>query len=309
MSSEAIATDRRELDGPRHRGGGRSRDVASGASPATGGTSSSPRRRTFDSSVVTRSSTRPCDRSKAVNDVTAGAFTVTGTSSSPTGAGRRIGRQVDELGEQLEAGDAVEQGVVDLGDDRHPRIVCGFGHVQLPQGAVAGELVAQHVGGERRDRCRGQVGEAWRDHDVVSEVESGILDPHRGEQATERVAQALPEQGHAGQALRRAGSGADRRPVAGRRLPAPAPPPSPRAAARWVIRGTGSRCRGRGGVRCQPPNQPERPGSMVQDKFRRRNRYFSESTLFTRPNRPGSRLRPHRRGTRPGRSRGCWPDS
>ena len=109
---------------------------------------------------------------------------------------RRVGVEVEQRGDDRDAGDAVDQRVVDLRDERLVAVLEAFDDVRLPQRLAAVERPARDVGRERRELARsarrGQRGAAH----VVVEVEVGILDPRRHVRAERHLDEAAPERRH-----------------------------------------------------------------------------------------------------------------
>ena len=90
-----------------------------------------------------------------------------------------LGRQVEEHGREVDAGDAVDHRVVRLGDQREPPVLEALDEPQLPQRLRAVQALGEHARahGEQRVLVAGR-GQRRVAH-VVGEVERRVVDPQR----------------------------------------------------------------------------------------------------------------------------------
>ncbi len=169
------------------------------------------------------------------------------SSSVPDGSGRgsqrrasigrrlRRGRRVEQDADDVDSGDAVDERVVRLRDDREAVSSKPLHDPQLPQRLVAVEALREHPAGQVSQLLLA-AGHRQRGHaHVVAEVEVGVVDPDAG--APGRAVPVRAAGGSAGP-----GAGAPRSTRAGPRSRAAGPRrSSPRRRA--CARPASSRCR------------------------------------------------------------------
>ena len=108
----------------------------------------------------------------------------------------RLRRQVEEHGHEIDAGDAVDQGVVGLRDQRETVVLEAFYQPHLPQRLGAVELLGEDPRHEtlqlrpRPGRGQGRVAH------VILEVEARVVDPHRPPAVECREGELLPVARH-----------------------------------------------------------------------------------------------------------------
>ena len=119
----------------------------------------------------------------------------------PRGSGRDflgqwgVGGEVEEQHRELDAADAVRQGVVDLQEQRGPAVLHVFDEVHLPQGAVLVEGGHAQVTGHLQHRVEVLGRRRRQPAKVPAQVEVGVEGPARGGQAQRRHHDLLPEPG------------------------------------------------------------------------------------------------------------------
>ena len=116
------------------------------------------------------------------------------------GRAGRLGVEVEEDGRDVDAGDAVDEGVVALADDREAVAGQALDQPQLPERLRAVELLGEDP---RRQVAQLLVGTGRRQRglaDVVVEVEVGVVDPDRPPLGEGDEAQFLAESRHQVQA-------------------------------------------------------------------------------------------------------------
>ncbi len=90
-----------------------------------------------------------------------------------------MGLEIDELGEHVDSGGAVDRGVVHLGDDGRVAVLEALHHPHLPERPGAVELARRDVADDIGQLVRTPRGRHRDPTHVMLEIEPGILDPHR----------------------------------------------------------------------------------------------------------------------------------
>ena len=114
---------------------------------------------------------------------------------------RRVRVRIEQGGGELRARNAVDGGVVHLGDHSDHAALEPFGDMHLPQRTRPLQRPADHLGGELRQLGRAARGPQHGGPNVVIEVEVGIFDPHRSMQMTGHRYQPTPKRRHQMQAF------------------------------------------------------------------------------------------------------------
>src|SRR3970282_2968037 len=95
------------------------------------------------------------------------------------GRERRVRRDVHHYRQQLDAGDAVDEAVVDLEDERAAAAFDAVDEVELPQRLVAAEPALEEARGERAELVQVAGRVQAHGHDVPADIEVGIPLPGR----------------------------------------------------------------------------------------------------------------------------------
>ena len=213
-----------------------------------------PRARARAARPARRGRSRPGTVTRSTSASARSWVAVGGGAGSQARRGRRRGRVgagVEEDRRDVDARDAVDQGVVGLRDHRSGSRPCrreALDDVHLPERLGAVELLGEEPAAEGRELLvgagRGQGAVAH----VVADVEVRVVDPHRPSLAERHEGQALAV---AGDEVQPALDRGDRVVVGGRRRPRRRGSRR-RACARRPSRGAGSSHRGRSGGRRWP---------------------------------------------------------
>ena len=114
--------------------------------------------------------------------------------------GRRVGGEVEQLAEELCAGDTVDGAVVDLGDEGEVAVLEALDDVHLPEGLLAVQRPAADVADELAEllqAARRRKGGAAK---VEVDVEGRVVDPVGVAEAERDLDEAPPEYGDLDQA-------------------------------------------------------------------------------------------------------------
>ena len=116
-----------------------------------------------------------------------------GAHGSPScGSGRRHRLEVEQHGREVDAGDAVDERVVRLGDQREAAVVEPLDEPQLPQRLRAVELLRVDARGQRAQLLLAAGARERGVAQVVLEVEARVVDPQRPAGLERRHRELLP---------------------------------------------------------------------------------------------------------------------